>query len=234
MKVTDLDTSYVTVTRTEKRYVLNEKVFELDSCPDWAQYAAVDADGEAYWYSAKPETVEIGWIGDTYDPVIIVDGKANAFDATDWQHSLIERPKKVLEVTMADLENKFGCKVKIVKCCGTKEKVDVTSEASAATSSNLSTDVYKLDTQVFLLDRCPSWAKWAAVDHDGIASWYSVKPVLSSDKRWQLPRGVLGCCRTIERSGAGQYMRFDASSYYDSAVEKKACLSQAKACKDNA
>jgi len=234
MKVTDLDTKDVTVTRTEKRYILNEKVFELDDCPDWAQYAAVDADGEAYWYSSKPKTVENGWIGDTYSPVVMVDGKANVFDPTDWQHSLIERPKKVLEVTMADLEKKFGCKVKVVKCCGTKEKIDVTSEAAAATSSNLSADVYKLDTQVFLLDRCPSWAKWAAVDHDGIASWYSTKPVLSSDKRWQLPRGVLGCCMPIERSGTGQYMSFDASSYYDSAVEKKACLSQYKACKDNA
>lgn len=121
-----------------------------------------------------------------------------------------------------------------VKCCGTKEKVDVTSDAVAATSNNLSTDVYKLDTQVFLLNQCPSWAKWAAVDHDGIASWYSTKPVLSSDKRWQLPKGVLGCCMPIERVGAGQYMRFDSSSYYDSAVEKKACLIQSKAREDNA
>lgn len=236
MKVTDLDTRDVTVTRTEKRYVLNEKVFELDNCPDWAQYAAVDKDGEAYWYSSKPEPSCIGsfWVSHGR-PCLIPDGDNEfIFDATDWKHSLIERPKKLLEVTMADLENKFGCKVKIVKCCGTKEKIDVTSEAAAATSSNLSTDVYKLDAQVFLLDHCPSWAKWAAVDHDGIASWYSTKPVLSSDKRWQLPRDVLGCRRSIERAGAGQYMRFDASSYYDSAVEKKACLSQVKARKDNA
>ena len=38
MKVTELDTKEVTVTM----YVLNEKVFELDGCPEWAQYAAVD------------------------------------------------------------------------------------------------------------------------------------------------------------------------------------------------
>ena len=237
MKVTELDTKEVTVTRTEKRCVLNEKVFDLEECPDWAQYAAVDEDGIAAWYCSKPSIVGSDWIADGRIRVIIEDAdrtKASVFDTTDWYHSLIKRPEKVHEVTMADLENKFGCKVKIVKCCGTKEKVDVTSEAAAATSSNLSTDVYKLDTQVFLLDRCPSWAKWAAVDHDGIASWYSTKPVLSSDKRWQLPKGVLGCCMPIERVGAGQYMRFDASSYYDSAVEKKACLSQAKARKDNA
>ena len=35
MKATELDTKEVTVTRTEKRYVLNEKVFDLDNCPDW-------------------------------------------------------------------------------------------------------------------------------------------------------------------------------------------------------
>ena len=115
MKVTDLDTKEVQVTRTEKRYVLNEKVFELDSCPDWAQYAAADADGEAHWYSAKPETVESGWIGETYSPVIMVDGKVHVFDATYWQHSCIKRPeRKVLEVTMSDIEKQFGCKVKIV------------------------------------------------------------------------------------------------------------------------
>ena len=39
-----------------------------------------------------------------------------AFNATGWMHSLIKRPeRKALEVTMADLEKKFGCKVKIVK-----------------------------------------------------------------------------------------------------------------------
>ena len=42
------------------------------------------------------------------------DSKVTAAYA-DWQHSLIRRPQKVLEVTMTDLEKKFGCKVKIVK-----------------------------------------------------------------------------------------------------------------------
>ena len=229
MKVTDLDTKEVTL------YILNEKVFELDECPDWAQWAAVDANGVACWYESKPDIDGSVWLDDDRVHLIKYTARAEAlvFDATDWQNSLIMRPEKALEVTMADLEKKFGRKVKIVKCDDTQEKIATASEAAAATSSNLSTDVYKLDTQVFLLDRCPSWAKWAAVDHDGIASWYSTKPVLSSDKRWQVPRGVLGCCMPIERVGAGQYMRFDATSYYDSAVEKKACLSPYKARKAN-
>ena len=116
MKVTDLDTKEVQVTRTEKRYVLNEKVFELDSCPDWAQYAAVDEDGEVYWYSVKPSRAGSDWV-DFYGRIRLIRDGDNAliFDSTDWQHSLIERPKKVLEITMADLERKYGCKVKVVK-----------------------------------------------------------------------------------------------------------------------
>lgn len=47
MKATDLDVETVTL------YVLNEKVFDLDSCPDWAQYAAVNEDGTACWFSDK-------------------------------------------------------------------------------------------------------------------------------------------------------------------------------------
>ena len=116
MQVTELETREVTVTRTEKRYVLNEKVFDLDECPDWAQYAAVDADGEAYWYSAKPSRVESDWV-DFYGRIRLIRDGDNAliFDATGWMHSLIGRPKKVLEVTMSDIEKKYGCKVKIVK-----------------------------------------------------------------------------------------------------------------------
>lgn len=115
MKATDLDTKDVTVTRTEKRYVLNEKVFELDGCPEWAQYAAVDQNGMACWYSNEPYvcTSISKWWADKGCAGFIYSGMP--FDATNWQNSLIKRPKKVLEVTMTDLEKKFGCKVKIVR-----------------------------------------------------------------------------------------------------------------------
>ena len=117
MKVTELNTKDVTVTRTEKRYVLDEKVFDLDTCPVWAQYAAVDEDGKACWYCTKPETVGNVWINYDHSCLIVdeVRNRVIVFDATDWQHSLIERPEKVRKVTMADIEKKFGCKVKIVK-----------------------------------------------------------------------------------------------------------------------
>ncbi len=115
MEIHELDTREIRIAET--RYILNEKVFDLDTCPVWAQYAAVDEDGTASWYGAKPETVGSVWINDGRS-CLIEDWDRNgaiAFDATGWMHSLIKRPEKVLEVTMADLEKKFGCKVKIVK-----------------------------------------------------------------------------------------------------------------------
>ena len=121
MKIHELDTKEVQVTRTEKRYVLNEKVFELDSCPDWAQYAAVNEDGTAYFYRYSPYIIGHGYSCNSDAPwecekYIQISDDDPLFDATDWQHSLIRRPeRKVLEVTMADLEKKYGCKVKIVK-----------------------------------------------------------------------------------------------------------------------
>lgn len=113
MKAAELDTKDVTVIRTEKRYILNESVFELDECPDWAQYAAVDADGEAYWYEDAPCCMLHQWFHRSDSRYKAIGD--SSFDATDWQNSLIKRPEKALEVTMADLEKKFGCKVKIVK-----------------------------------------------------------------------------------------------------------------------
>ena len=116
MKVTDLDRRNVKVTRTETRYILTEKVFQLDICPAWAQYAAVDEDGHAYWYEYKPHQYSASWrnTAPRLNNVSHIHTDT-PFDATDWRNSLIRRPQKVLEVTMADLEKKFGCKVKIVK-----------------------------------------------------------------------------------------------------------------------
>lgn len=69
MKVTELDTKEVKVTRTENRYILNEKVFKLDCCPDWAQYAAVDVDGSAYWYAVEPYIYRTCWWANPTDVI---------------------------------------------------------------------------------------------------------------------------------------------------------------------
>lgn len=108
MNIEDLDTRSVT------RYILDEKVFDLDVCPDWAEWAAVDSDGYVFLYDKRPFCATRMWMRAYSGKAVILDSIA-LFDATDWKHSLIERPNKALEVTMSDLEKKFGCKVKIVK-----------------------------------------------------------------------------------------------------------------------
>lgn len=68
---------------------LTQEVFEREDCPEWAQYAAVDKNGEADWYEKRP----ISWCHQWYVNALggrfaRIEGK---FDATDWEHSLIER-----------------------------------------------------------------------------------------------------------------------------------------------
>ena len=98
----------------KKKFGLVPVVFSLPQCPSDANWAAVDADGSAYWFVDKPVISGNRWVrrqtGCAAKCIL-----PEAFDATDWKHSLIERPRKVLEVTMADLERKYGCKVKVVK-----------------------------------------------------------------------------------------------------------------------
>ena len=98
----------------KKKVALVPVVFSLPECPSDANWAAVDADGSAYWFVDKPVISGKCWVrrqSSCAAKCILPE----AFDTTDWQHSLIERPKKVLEVTMADLERKYGCKVKVIK-----------------------------------------------------------------------------------------------------------------------
>lgn len=101
-------------TPQKKKFALVPVVFSLPECPSDANWAAVDADGSAYWYVDKPVISGKCWVrrqSSCAAKCILPE----AFDATDWQHSLIERPRKVREVTMADLERKYGCKVKVIE-----------------------------------------------------------------------------------------------------------------------
>lgn len=79
---------------------LTEEVFNKPNCPVWAQWVAVDGSGKAYWYRYKPSLLEGGspeWVcsaaGDFGGYVLI----EQSFDSSDWEHSLIERPKKAPE-----------------------------------------------------------------------------------------------------------------------------------------
>lgn len=101
-------------TSQKTKFALVPTVFSLSECPSDANWAAVDADGSAYWFIDKPVISGKCWVRRQTScaaKCILPE----AFDATDWQHSLIERPRKVLEITMSDIERQFGCKVKVVK-----------------------------------------------------------------------------------------------------------------------
>ena len=90
MKATGLDVETVTL------YVLNEKVFDLDSCPDWAQYAAVNEDGTACWFSDKPDLLDDYWAA-PYPGTRCEKILEEAFYAYDWEYTLVQRPNKSAE-----------------------------------------------------------------------------------------------------------------------------------------
>ena len=81
-----------TVTACNHFPKLTAEVFDRPDCPEWAKYAVVDSDGYAWWYKDVP-TRSVGgkWFcDDTY-----WKGTHGIWDASDWQNSLIERPKKL-------------------------------------------------------------------------------------------------------------------------------------------
>lgn len=68
---------------------LTAEVFNRPDCPAWAKFAAADENGCAYWFRNKPFEMNNGMWGGGAN--CRIDGR---FDASDWQHSLIERPAK--------------------------------------------------------------------------------------------------------------------------------------------
>lgn len=103
MKVIELERKEVC---TQVKYAWNEKVFELDGCPDWAQYAAVDKNGNAFWYSNEPVLCSFGWLTslkDKYKSICDVDKRPLLFKSDDWVYSLIKRPKSAHKTVSAHL-----------------------------------------------------------------------------------------------------------------------------------
>jgi len=70
---------------------LNQSVFE--NAPDWARWAAVNADGGAFFYEKKPVLMSGNFLKTWYQ----IGRKARCraigtgFESSDWKHSLIER-----------------------------------------------------------------------------------------------------------------------------------------------
>lgn len=152
-------------TNKEQRPKLTAEVFSLDDCPTWAQYAAVDANGLAYWYEDKPEQLTTEWQSNERARRISQD-----YDASDWKNSLIE--------------------------------------------IHVEEQLPKLTADVFSMDECPLWARYAAVDENGRAYWYDEKPMLVS-QAWEGTGTHFA--RLIEHDNI--VLRYDASDWKTSLLE---------------
>lgn len=116
MKVTELERNEIC---TQVKYAWTKKVFELDGCPDWAQWAAVDKSGNAFWYSNEPVLCSFGWLTslkDKYKSICDADKRPLLFKADGWVYSLIKRPKSVHKNVSAhlcrDSKGRFVSRVK--------------------------------------------------------------------------------------------------------------------------
>lgn len=79
--------------RPEKSYPkLTEEVFARPDCPEWAQYAAVDADGMVALFEHRPKISLVGNWWDRVEKYCPLDGR---YDSSNWRNSLIERPAKL-------------------------------------------------------------------------------------------------------------------------------------------
>ena len=85
------------VTKGNQLPKLTADVFDLPDCPEWANWAAINADGRVVLFSDMPNCSDDRWRvtwHSTSSQAYMLDDVI--FDATDWQNSLIERPAKVL------------------------------------------------------------------------------------------------------------------------------------------
>lgn len=83
------------VTNSNQLPKLTAEVFDRPDCPEWAQYAAVDVQGLAYWYHHSPvadERIGVWKVWGTDRQLI------GFFDSSDWQNSIVERPAKKPEL----------------------------------------------------------------------------------------------------------------------------------------
>ena len=82
---------------------LTTEVFDREDCPEWAKYAAVNADGKVVLFSDEPNHGDARWIVKCRSTSVNADILDDVmFDASDWKHSLIERPVNLPDWCKAD------------------------------------------------------------------------------------------------------------------------------------
>ena len=78
---------------------LTVEIFNSPECPEWANWAAVDEDGRAAWYSERPEIARFSWClkenTDRYEWIKTPSHISfRRYDSSEWMLSLIERPHR--------------------------------------------------------------------------------------------------------------------------------------------
>ena len=214
---------------------LTVDVFSLDDCPDWAQYAALDANGLAYWYEDKPERLITEWQSNERARQIGQD-----YDASGWKNSLIERPKSEqrpkLTVEVFSMEEcPEEAKYAAVDADGTAywyedkpEQLDADWQSYFGRTKRISQDYAASDwknslierpvekrlprvtASVFCLSECPEWAQYVAVDSDGVAYWYADKP--------ELNRSLRGWNNTGEHNVQRLTLHYDSTDWEHSLI----------------
>lgn len=76
---------------------LTQEVFTRTDCPAWAKWAAVDFNGTAYFFEAKPECNLESREWFTSIMGYRFTELPGYFDSTDWKDSVIKRPETNLE-----------------------------------------------------------------------------------------------------------------------------------------
>lgn len=247
----------------ERLTELTAEVFSLPQCPSWARYAAVDANGVAWYYERKPRIEGSRWDTPAHLEVraIYDSGKYAKFDATDWEHSLIEHPeyagtpKLTHEVfSMEECPNwaRYAAVDAVGKAywyeapprlrtgehlwessgrrtqrlCRPGSSISILFDATDWQHSLIERQPaaprQKLTTEVFAMYQCPRWAKYAAVDANGLAYWYDDVPCRSTDGFcWRSTgnRAEMVCC-----AGDLPVPLFDTSDWEHSPIERPAVV----------
>jgi hypothetical protein len=64
--------------------------YPWDQAPEWARYAAMDADGECYWFRDKPKISHDVWVSNY--PALFIETRGPG-----WKESLEKRPQLQLQ-----------------------------------------------------------------------------------------------------------------------------------------
>ena len=70
-----------------------ERLYDWSTAPDWAQWAAMDRNGKAYWYQSEPKKGAFYdyWILES-DTDSLCEHFAYFLPTENWQNSLEQRP----------------------------------------------------------------------------------------------------------------------------------------------